>query len=102
MAITSSVLSTKRLSQVVSINATAANDTVTIPLTSTLISDQTSSSSISLAVNIAGAWASLVSGTATISRSGVTLLTLASNAVDRKSTRLNSSHIPLSRMPSSA
>ena len=27
---------------------------------------------------------------------------LASVAVDRKSTRLNSSHIPLSRMPSSA
>ena len=27
---------------------------------------------------------------------------LSANALDRKSTRLNSSHIPLSRMPSSA
>ena len=32
----------------------------------------------------------------------VSTLGLASTALDRKSTRLNSSHIPLSRMPSSA
>ena len=30
------------------------------------------------------------------------LLVVSSNGADRKSTRLNSSHIPLSRMPSSA
>ena len=33
---------------------------------------------------------------------GQALLIAVSLAVDRKSTRLNSSHIPLSRMPSSA
>ena len=29
-------------------------------------------------------------------------ITIKANSIDRKSTRLNSSHIPLSRMPSSA
>jgi len=80
MAITSSILSSRRLTHTVSIVAGAAADTVTIPLTSTLISDQTSSSSISLAVNISGAWSSTGSGVATISRNGITVLSLTNQA----------------------
>ena len=45
------------------------------------------------------------SGTACVPLNGGNLYTYVSNTTtpqDRKSTRLNSSHIPLSRMPSSA
>ena len=77
MAVTSSVLNSSRLKQVISLVATAQNDVVTIPLTNLLISDETSSSSISLAANIVAAWSNMTSGAnVIISRGGTTVLSM--------------------------
>ena len=47
--------------------------------------------------------APVVPSTVTVSPNATAALAIATtNRIDRKSTRLNSSHIPLSRMPSSA
>ena len=77
MAVTSSILNNHRLKQDISLVASAQNDAITIPLTSLLLSDETSSSSINLTVNIAAAWSNMTSGApVTISRSGQTVLLL--------------------------
>ena len=64
----------RRKTYTVSFIASAAGDTVTLPLTSTLISDQTSSSSIALAVNIAAAYTNVGSGSVTVARNSVNVL----------------------------
>jgi hypothetical protein len=74
MAITSSVLTSRRKTFTISLIAAAAGDSITIPLTSTLISDQASSSSIALAVNISAFYANTGSGSVTVSRSGNTII----------------------------
>ena len=81
MAITSSVLTSRRKTHTINLIAGAAGDSITIPLTSTLISDQTSSSSISLAVNISAFYANTGSGSVTVARNGIPVIFATGSAV---------------------
>ena len=94
---------------------TAVSATLTLPASSQIINffvdvvqlgvvGGGTATTIPVTIGTAAAGTQYLSSTNTISGGRVALTFTAAQlaAIDRKSTRLNSSHIPLSRMPSSA
>ena len=81
MAVQTAVLTSRTKTHTISLVSTAGGDSYVVGLTSTLISTQTSSSSVSLAVNIAAWYVNAGTGVVTITRGTSTVVVATGSTI---------------------